>query len=130
MGNQRKAYDILTKLWEEDPQCIDALVHIGNLYIDNKYTFHRAYNCYKTAVYIAEQGLPQDFDGLFLWIQIENRPYLRALHGLCLILWKMEKYGESVKIAEKLLRICPTDNLGIRFIVDKIKNHEEWTDEE
>lgn len=57
MGDWNRAYDILTKLWEDYPQCIDALAHIGNLHIDSEYSFHRAYNCYKTSVYVAEQGV-------------------------------------------------------------------------
>ena len=92
-GNWNKAYDILTKLWEDYPQCIDALVHIGNLHFNNKYSLHRAYNCYKVAVDIVESKFPKNFDGIMLWIQHENRPFLRALNGLCLILWKLQKYN-------------------------------------
>ena len=42
-----------------------------------------------------------------------------------LILWKQQKYDEAYKGAKKLLRMCPPDNLGVRFNIDKIKNHEE-----
>ena len=87
-----KAYDIPAKLLEEYPDCIDALVHIGNMHFDNQYFLKRAHHCYKTAVYIAEKKLPEDFDGLFLWGCIENRPYLRSLHGLCLTTWRMEQF--------------------------------------
>ena len=125
-GEWGKAYDLLTKLWENYPECIDALVHIGNMYFDDERYFNRSYNCYKAAVDIVERNLPDDFNGIFLWGHIENRPYLRALNGLCLILWRQDKFGEALNIAEKLLRICPVDNLGIRFIIDNIKNHEEW----
>ncbi len=96
------------------------------MYFDDERYFNRSYNCYKAAVDIVERNLPDDFNGIFLWGHIENRPYLRALNGLCLILWRQDKFGEALNIAEKLLRICPVDNLGIRFIIDNIKNHEEW----
>jgi tetratricopeptide (TPR) repeat protein len=128
-GDWRGAYDKLTKLWEDFPQCIDALVHIGLLYFDRDVFIEHAYNCYNAAVLIAEQGIPHDFDGIFLWEILENRPYLRALQGLCLILWKKKEFDKSHEIAKKLLRICPTDNLGVRLIIDKIRNREEWREE-
>ena len=31
---QREQYELLTKLWEEHPNCIDALVHLGNLHME------------------------------------------------------------------------------------------------
>jgi len=129
IGEWGKAYDLLTDLWGNYPECIDALVHIGNMYFDNECYLNRLYNCYKVAVDIVERNLPKDFDGMFLWGHLENRPYLRALHGLCLVLWRQKKFEEAFNIAKKLLRICPTDNLGIRFIIDNTKNHEEWTED-
>lgn len=122
-------YSILTKLWEDYPQCIDALVHIGHTYLENKYMYGNARNCYLTAVSIAEKNLPEDFDGILRWMSLENRPYLRALHGLCLVCWKMESFSEAQRIAEKLLRLCPEDNLGVRFIIDKIANQIPWSPE-
>lgn len=125
-GDRTGAYKTLTKLWQEYPECIDALVHIGNMYFPSTYDGYRAYNCYAAAVDIVERHLPNDFNGLFLWICDENRPYLRALHGLCLFLWKNKDYTEAYTLAKKLLRLCPPDNLGVRGIIDKIENKEEY----
>jgi hypothetical protein len=121
-----KRYDILTKLWIDFPQCIDALVHIANSYSESSIFGFRAYNLYKAAVYIAEQNLPDDFDGLFLWIHIENRPYLRALHGLCLMQWKLADFPAALATAEKLLRICPTDNIGVRFLIPHLRENKRY----
>ena len=124
-----EAYDILTRLWEDYPECIDALVHLGSLYFEKKDSLNHCYNCYKVAVEIVKKSLPKDFDGIILWGFIENRPYLRALNGYCFTLWRQQQFEEALAVAEKLYRICPSDNLGIRFIIDKIRNHEEWSEE-
>jgi tetratricopeptide (TPR) repeat protein len=129
-GEEEKAYDLLTKLWQDYPECIDALVHIGSMYFYSELFLHRSYNCYKAAVEIAERGMPEDIDGIFLWICHENRPYLRALNGLYLILWKQKEYEKAYEVATKLLRMCPTDNLGVRFNIEKIKNREKWEEEQ
>ncbi len=121
-------YDILTKLWEDYPQCIDALVHIGHMYINTSNRVRHAINCYSAAVHIAEQGFPEHFDGILMWSWINNRPYLRALHGLCLALWKTEAFEDAGRIAEQMLRLCPTDNLGGRFLIDDINKHKRWED--
>ncbi len=128
-GDWEQAYKILTNLWEEYSECIDALVHLGHLLFDQEIFLNRAFNCYKVAADIVERSLSQDFDGIFLWLFLENRPYLRALHGLFLVLWRKKEFEKSYKIAKRLLRICPSDNLGVRFIIDKIQNHEEWKPE-
>jgi len=123
-------YDILTKLWEDYPQCIDALVHIGHLYLDYWNSLQHALNCYRTAIHIAEKNLPEDFNGVMPWICLENRPYLRALHGLCLAQWRMKDFDEAYKTAEKLLRICPGDNIGIRLIMEPIASRREWREDD
>ena len=99
------------------------------MYFNREIFLHRSHNCYKSAIEIAERGMPEDIDGIFLWICHENRPYLRALNGLYLTFWKQKEYEKAYEVATKLLRICPTDNLGVRFIIEKIKNREEWEKE-
>ena len=129
-GEWEKAYKKLATLWEDYPQCIDALVHIGNMRFEGKRNLEEAYHCYQTAGHIEKKKMPKDMDGIFLWGCIENRPYLRALHGLCLMLWRREKFDEALTTANKILRTSPTDELGTRFCIENIKNREEWTDEE
>lgn len=124
-----RRYDILTKLWEEFPQCIDALVHIANPYIHSSFFFRNAENCYRAAIAIAERNLPPNFDCVALWLCLENRPYLRALHGYCILLWSKNRFNEAEKIACKLLRLNPPDNTGVRFIIDEIHNKEPWTED-
>lgn len=124
-----KRYDILTRLWEDYPQCIDALVHIGNLYLDSSGSLENARNCFQVAISIAEKNLPKDFDGVILWDCLENRPYLRALHGLCLTQWRMKDFEKAYYIALRLMRLCPGDNLGVRGIIDEIANREEWCED-
>lgn len=122
-------YVLLTKLWEDYPQCIDALAHIGSLYLRNRKTFWNARNCYEAAVFIAEQALPKDSKMVFPWQYLNNRPYLRSLHGLCLVYWRMGNFEDAEKICEKLLSVCPMDNLGARFLLDEIKAKKEWREE-
>lgn len=123
-------YDLLAGLWEDYPQCIDALVHIGHMYFDSKWLLRNSMNCYQGSVYIAEKNMPEGFEGMFRWSHLENRPYLRALHGLCLIYWKSGDFAGAHEIASKLLRICPEDDLGIRFIIEEIAGGVEYSEDE
>ncbi|NQT58651.1 MAG: tetratricopeptide repeat protein [Bacteroidetes bacterium] len=123
-------YNPLVKLWEAYPQCIDALVHIGHMYLDSPRNIDRAIQLYQAAVFIAEQYFPPNFDPIFLWVNINNRPYLRALQGLCLALWRMEKFDAATDIVNKLLRLNPPDNQGVRFIIEDIRNHIPWRDDD
>lgn len=119
-------YDSLARLWEKFPQCIDALVHMGNMSFDSERAFRSAFNCYSGAVHIAEQRLPLDADAQFPWLYLNNRPYLRALNGLCLWHWKNGDFEKSAELAEKSLRLNPKDNQGARFILAAVNNKEEY----
>ncbi len=58
------------------------------------------------------------------WGNFRTRPYMRGLQGLALALSEDQRDGakeEAIKIAKHSLRICPSDNLGFRFLL------EEWT---
>jgi len=121
------AYAMLSKLWEAYPQCIDALVHIGNINFKIKYKWQSAMYCYQSAVHIAQKLMPSDLDGVFLWSCLANRPYLRALHGMCLVHWRLGEFDKAIAVATKLLRVNPPDNGGTRFILEDLKARKPWT---
>ncbi len=45
---------------------------------------------YATGVRIAENSLPDDFGGVLGWGWIDNRPFLRCLHGMTLSTWRLD----------------------------------------
>lgn len=54
------------------------------------------------------------------WGITRTRPYMRGLHTLALALWDDEREGakdEAIEVAQKMLRICPNDNIGVRFLL-------------
>ena len=125
-GYDKKAYQILTRLLEEYPECIDALAHLGSMSFENGHQLDHARHCYKAAVSLAEKKFPKGFDGVILWNRVKNRPYLRALNGYCMVNWRLKEFSEAYDTAKKILRLNPPDNQGIRFCIDKIKNREDW----
>ena len=54
--------------------------------------------------------------GIF-WGIIETRPYMRARHRKLLTLIDLGRYTEACKEAEDMIRLCESDNLGIRYIL-------------
>ncbi len=60
------------------------------------------------------------------WGIIDNRPYLRCLHGYGLSLWQLGRIEEAAKVFERLLWLNPTDNQGVRFLVGPAKAGEAW----
>jgi len=119
-------YDALGRLWEKLPQCIDALVQMGNMSFDSTRAFRSAFNCYSGAIYIAEQRLPLDDEAQFLWNSLNNRPYLRALLGLTLWHWKNGDFDKAVVLADKILMLNPGDNQGARFILAALTDKEVY----
>lgn len=53
-------------------------------------------------------------DAGHFWMVPETRPYMRHLSALFEYLWRTEAFEEAVLIGEEALRLCPTDNCGIR----------------
>ncbi|ADY12570.1 hypothetical protein [Sphaerochaeta globosa] len=122
-------YDKHAKLWEDYPQCIDALVHMGYVNFQYSRSLRNAENCLRSAIHIAEKHFMPNLDGIFLWSELNNRPYLRALHGLCLVEWRKDNFGEAEQIARKMLRLNPPDNQGARFLIEMIQKREPWREE-
>ena len=50
------------------------------------------------------------------WGWLENRPFLRCLHGLALVKYDDGEIGEALKLFQDLLSLNPNDNQGVRAI--------------
>lgn len=51
------------------------------------------------------------------WSILETRPYMRARAALAESLWEMDERRQALDHWQDLLRLCPNDNLGIRYIL-------------
>ena len=120
----KKGYDALARLWEHYPQCIDALIQMGMMDFDSPERFQGAFNCFKGAIYIAEQNFPLDETAQFPWFFGNNRPYLRALLALSCWHWKNGDFDEAALLARKMLRLNLKDEQGARYILEAVRNKE------
>ena len=78
---------------------------------------------------IWELSLPEDFNGVLLWSLIDNRPFLRCMHGYGLCLWKLKRFEEAEKVFEQMLWLNPPDNQGVRFIIYHVKDRKPWRED-
>ena len=63
---------------------------------------------------------------MLLWGHIDNRPFLRCMHGYGLCLWRLGRYDEAWRVFEKMLWLNPSDNQGVRFLVDEVRAGMAW----
>jgi hypothetical protein len=118
------AFQILVELCQADLRCLDAHAHLGNL------TFDRipevAIRHYEVGLRIGELSLGQDFEGLLPWGLIDNRPFLRCMHGYGLCLWRLGRFVDAGQIFGRMLWLNPSDNQGARFLIDDVQDEAAW----
>ena len=79
---------------------------------------------------IAELSLGPSFKGVLRWGQIDNRPFLRCLHGLGLCRWVLEDFQGARSIFERMLWLNPGDNQGARFCLAEVARGTKFEDSE
>lgn len=125
-GDSEGAYKLLMDLCQADLRCLDAHSHLGNFVFD-----HRpkdAIRHYEAGFRIGELSLGADFDGVLPWGWIDNRPFLRCMHGFGLCLWRLGRFEEAGRIFDRMLWLNPSDNQGVRFLVDQVRAKAKWED--
>jgi tetratricopeptide (TPR) repeat protein len=125
-GNVTDAQKIMEKILTADLRCLDAHAHLGNWDFDSKYRIDKAKKHYEVGVKIGELSFSNEFNGVLPWGHIDNRPYLRCLHGYGLALWRMNNPKEARKVFNRMLWLNPTDNQGIRFLLADIDAGKTW----
>ena len=106
-----------------DLRCIDAHVHLANMEFDH--SPEQAMVGYEIAIAIGELSLPEGFTDMLSW-HIYNRPFLRALSGYGLCLWRLGKLDEAQSVFERMLSLNPNDNQGARFCWNDIRRGLPW----
>jgi len=118
------AHKILVEMLAVDLRCLDAHAHLGNL----SFGHHpeKAIRHYEAGVRIGELSLTIGFDGVLPWGLIDNRPFLRCMHGFGLCQWRLGREEEAATLFERMLWLNPGDNQGIRFLLPQIHAGEPW----
>jgi hypothetical protein len=123
-GDYKKAHRTLMDLLAADLRCLDAHAHLGNLAFDHDPD--TAVRHYDMGVKIGELSLGKDFGGLLPRGFIENRPFLRCLHGYGLCMWRFGRLREAEKVFTRILWLNPDDSQGVRAELSDVKEGKAW----
>ncbi|MBU0705029.1 MAG: tetratricopeptide repeat protein [Chloroflexi bacterium] len=110
-----------------DPGHADAWVHLGNVRFDEG-KLDEAIAHYERGQAAAEArviGDPSSYSGVF-WGDLRSRPFMRALHGRGLSLWRLGRIDEARQVFAWMLELNPGDNQGARFILHDLNEGLSW----
>jgi len=123
-GDRKAAYDILMDMCQSDLRCLDAHAHLGNFVFD--LMPEDAIHHDEVGVRIGELSLTRDFDGLLSWGNIDNRPFLRCMHGFGLCLWRLGRFEDAVRVFDRMLWLNPSDNQGVHLVIGAVRARTAW----
>lgn len=123
-GDWTRAHQRLSDLVMADIRCLDAHAHLGLFAFDED--VNQAKRHYEVGVRIGDLSLGDDFEGVLPWSRIDNRPFLRCLHGYGLCLWRLGQMPEAQSVFERALCLNPSDNQGIRFLLHDLRAGQTW----
>lgn len=126
-GDSSGARKILMELCQADLRCLDAHAHLGNLILPH--APEHAMRHYEVGVRIGGLSLGEHLDGVLPWGLVDNRPFLRCMHGYGLSLWRLARFDEAGRIFDRMLWLDPSDNQGARFLIDPVAAREPWEEE-
>jgi hypothetical protein len=123
-GDVRAAYKVLMDLLARDLRCLDAHAHLGNLEFDH--SPKQALRHYEMGMTIGALSLGKEFDGVLPWGLVDNRPFLRCLHGVGIANWRLGDLRVAQAAFTKMLWLNPGDNQGARFCLAAMEAGKSW----
>lgn len=123
-GQRAEANALLQGLLAQDLRCLDAHAHLGNTAFDHSPEV--ALRHYLVGAELGAQALGADFSGVLPWGLVDNRPYLRCLHGLGLCQWRLGRHREAAAVFSRMLWLNPGDNQGARFNLEEVEQGRDW----
>jgi tetratricopeptide (TPR) repeat protein len=106
------------KSLEIDPSFADGYNHLGDLSF-RKGDWAQAESYFRKALELAAHDIKGVPRGAY-WGVLESRPYMRALMGTGLTVWKQGRLEEALAIFEKMLKLNSNDNQGARYLIGPI----------
>ena len=125
-----KRVSLVEKALEIYPDCADAYVMLAEETADHLF---EAIELYRKGTQAGESSIGKDnFDSLKgnFWMAIETRPFMRAKAGLAGCLWEGGHFDAAIEHYKEMLELNPSDNQGIRFLVDEVKSKKAWKNHE
>ena len=105
----------------------DAWVHLANRrFEEGRVT--EAQSLYERGQVAAEKrsiGDPDKYPHSF-WGDVDSRPYMRALHGRGLCLWRLGRAEEARQVFARMLKLNANDNQGARFLLADLDEGLSW----
>ena len=102
------------------PDHLDAIHHLAMVLSEGNPP-DQGHDLWAQAVRIGRKAFPQDFKlgrDRLEWVRLENRPFLRCLHGLALARYEEEEVEEALRLFQELLSLNPNDNQGVRAMAE------------
>lgn len=99
-----------------DPENSDALLLMSSTLDD----LDAAKQMIEKAAASAERVLGPNFEKEYkeaFWGFVETRPFMRCLLSLAMNAEQRKEYGEAIKVYERMLKLNPNDNQGVRYVL-------------
>lgn len=119
-----EADELLHKVLALDLRHLDAHAMLGERNLSSWPTL--ALHHFELGVAIGSLSVGEDFDGVLPWGLVENRPFLRCLHGLSRALLRCDRREDAAAALRRLLRLEPTDSLGAGATLAAIEAGKTW----
>ena len=106
--------EALDEMLGQTPEWIDGLTLRGDMY-EQIGRPEKAEADYKHAYGLGTGAMPEDFKGRVIWLELDNRPFLRAASAYAHLQVQQERYKEAIQVLRRILKWNPNDNQGIRY---------------
>lgn len=114
--NESKKKKLAKQALEIYPDNIDAQILLATFEKDMIKRLKLYDNIIDNATKILEKENMFDEKNIgHFWGIMETRPYMRAKCCKMNLLFDLSRYKEAIKECEDLIRLCPNDNMGIRY---------------
>ena len=114
-GERPRAAKAFRRALKLDSQHADAHNHLGIVSLEAR-KLKEAELHFRAAIEGGQRHLERDGEEVH-WGFITNRPYLRGLANLALVLAAQKKWPEVLAIHQRMLKLNPNDNQGVRWMI-------------
>ena len=115
-SSKTKAIKLAKQALELNPENIDAECFIVEFEENLIKKLSKIEDIVKKATKLLEKDNMFDKENIgYFWGMMGTRPYMRARNMKITILMDLGRYTDAIKECEEMLKLCESDNLGIRY---------------